>query len=239
MSKVKFIVMLLAGSLIMNSCGSLSETAKGSLLGGGGGAALGAVIGGLIGDGKGAAIGAGIGAAVGAGTGAIIGHKMDKAAEAASAIEGAEVEQITDNNGLQAVKVTFESGILFGSGASTLSTTAKSSLTEFANRVLKVNQDMDVKIYGYTENQGWRNSTVAQRKQKNLDLSQNRAQSVSSYLVSCGINPTQIKSIEGLGEEHPVADNSTPSGRQKNRRVEVYVYASAAMIQQAEEGTLQ
>ena len=191
----------------------MNNTTKGGLIGGGGGAALGAGIGALIGKGKGAAIGA--------------------------AIEGAQVEQVTDNNGLQAVKVTFDSGILFGTGAATLSSSAKASLSKFANNVLKQNADMDVDIYGYTDNQGWKNSTAEQSKQKNIDLSQQRAQSVSTYLLSCGVAPAQVKGVEGLGEENPVADNATAAGREQNRRVEVYMYASQEMIRQAEAGTLQ
>ena len=81
--------------------------------------------------------------------------------------------------------------------------------------------------------------TAAQSKQKNLDLSQERAQSVSTYLMSCGITSAQIKGVQGLGEDNPVADNSTAAGRQENRRVEVYMYASPEMIQQAEAGTAQ
>ena len=239
MRKTKFMAILLCVTMVLSSCGSMNNTTKGGLLGGGGGAALGAVVGGLIGKGKGAAIGAGIGAAVGAGAGVLIGKKMDKAAAEAAAIEGAQVEQVTDNNGLQAVKVTFDSGILFGTGAATLSTDAKASLSKFANNVLKQNANMDVNIYGYTDNQGWKNSTPEQSKQKNINLSQERAQSVSTYLLSCGVTGNQIKSVEGLGEENPVADNSTAAGRQENRRVEVFMYASAEMIQQAEAGTLQ
>ena len=239
MRKTKFMAILLCVCMILSGCGSMNNTTKGGLLGGGGGAALGAVVGGLIGKGKGAAIGAGIGAAVGAGAGVIIGNKMDKAAKEAAAIEGAQVEQVIDNNGLQAVKVTFDSGILFGTGASALSSEAKASLSKFANNVLKQNPEMDVDIYGYTDNQGWKNSTVEQSKQKNLNLSQERAQSVSTYLMSCGVAGGQIQKVEGMGEADPVADNSTAAGRQENRRVEVYMYASAEMIQQAEAGTLQ
>ena len=217
----------------------MNNTTKGGLIGGGGGAALGAGIGALIGKGKGAAIGAAIGAAVGTGAGVYVGNRMDKAAKQAAAIEGAQVEQVTDNNGLQAVKVTFDSGILFGTGASTLSSSAKASLSKFANDVLKTNTNMDVDIYGFTDNQGWRNSTAEQSKQKNIDLSQQRAQSVSTYLLSCGVAPAQVKGVEGLGEENPVADNATAAGREQNRRVEVYMYASQEMIRQAEAGTLQ
>ena len=236
MRKTKLMALLLCVTMILSGCASMNNTAKGSLLGGGGGAALGAVVGGIIGNGKGAAIGAGIGAAVGAGAGALIGNKMDKAAKQAAAIEGAQVEQVTDNNGLQAVKVTFDSGILFGTGAASLSSEAKASLSKFANNVLKQNTGMDVDIYGYTDNQGWKNSTAEQSKQKNLNLSQERAQSVSTYLMSCGISGNQIKTVEGMGEANPVADNSTAAGRQENRRVEVYMYASEEMIKQAEAG---
>ena len=239
MKKTKFMALLLCVTMVLSGCGSMNNTAKGGLLGAGGGAALGAIIGGIAGKGKGAAIGAAIGTAVGAGAGVIIGKKMDKAAAEAAAIEGAQVEQVTDNNGLQAVKVTFDSGILFGTGASNLSAAAQASLSKFANNVLKQNAGMDVEIYGYTDNQGWKNSTAEQSKQKNINLSQQRAQSVSSYLLSCGVPAAQVKGVTGLGEDNPVADNTTAAGREQNRRVEVYMYASQEMIQQAEAGTLQ
>jgi len=242
MKKTKFMVLLLCVSLVLSGCASMNNTTKGGLIGGGGGTALGTLLGGAVSSkkdkGKGRIIGAVIGAAVGAGTGILIGNRMDKAAKQAAAIEGAQVEQVTDNNGLQAVKVTFDSGILFGTGAATLSSSAKASLSKFANNVLKQNPDMDVDIYGYTDNQGWKNSTAEQSRQKNFDLSQERAQSVSSYLMACGITATQVKGVQGMGEDFPVADNSTASGRQENRRVEVYMYASPEMIQQAESGTL-
>lgn len=236
MNKMKLMVLFMSITILFGGCASMNNTGKGAAIGGGSGAALGAILGGVIGKGKGAAIGAAIGTAVGAGTGALIGKKMDKAAAEAKRIEGAQVEQITDNNGLQAVKVTFDSGILFSSGNSALSMAAKSSLSKFANNVLNQNKDMDVSIYGYTDNQGWKNSTAEQSRQKNQNLSQDRAQSVSSYLLSCGVASSQIKSVNGMGESDPVASNATAAGQQENRRVEVYMYASAQMIKNAEAG---
>ena len=219
MNKMKFMVLFMSITMIFSGCPSMNNTGKGAAIGGGSGAALGAILGGVIGKGKGAAIGAAIGTAVGAGTGALIGKKMDKAAAEAKQIEGAQVEQITDNNGLQAVKVTFDSGILFTTGNATLSAAAKSALSKFANNVLNQNRDMDVSIYGYTDNQGWRNSTAEQSRQKNLNLSQERA---------------QIKGVQGMGESDPIASNDTAAGREQNRRVEVYMYASEQMIKDAQ-----
>lgn len=207
----------------------MSKTGQGALIGAGGGAALGAVIGALAGN---TAIGTAIGGAVGAGAGAIIGKKMDKAKKEAEAIEAAQVETVTDTNGLEAVKMTFDSGILFATGKSELSPASKASLQQLAG-VLKNNADCDVAIQGYTDNQGWKNSTAEQSAQKNQVLSLDRATSVSAYLQALSVPATQIKSVEGFGQANPVADNSTEAGRTQNRRVEVYMYASQKMIQDA------
>jgi outer membrane protein OmpA-like peptidoglycan-associated protein len=56
---------------------------------------------------------------------------------------------------------------------------------------------------------------------------------VNNYLKSCGVSASQIKRIEGQGSSNPVADNSTEAGRKLNRRVEVYMYASEKMIDDA------
>lgn len=231
MNKMRVVVLTLCAGLIMVGCNNLG---KGTAIGAAGGAVVGAIIGKVAGN---TAVGAAIGTAVGAGTGALIGKHMDKVKAEAEAVKNAQVESVTDANGLQAVKVTFDSGILFPTSGSTLSATAKSSLTEFAN-VLKQNTDCDVTIQGYTDNTGWKNSTAEQSVQKNLNLSQQRAQAVTNYLTSLGVSSNQIRSTEGLGEANPVADNSTAAGKAQNRRVEVYMYASQAMIQAAEQGTL-
>jgi outer membrane protein OmpA-like peptidoglycan-associated protein len=227
MKSIKTLAIALCAGIVMVGCNNLQ---KGAAIGAGGGAILGAVIGKIAGN---TAIGAAVGGAVGAGAGAIIGKKMDKAKAEAQAVQNAQVESVTDANGLQAVKVTFDSGILFTTGSSTLSSTAKNSLTQFSN-VLKGNADCDVAVQGYTDNAGWKNSTAEQSQQKNLNLSQQRAQAVTNYLQSLGVSSTQIRSTTGFGEANPVADNSTAAGKAQNRRVEVYMYASQKMIQEAE-----
>lgn len=237
MKNLKFNAAVLASLMLFASC-NMNNTTKGGLIGGGSGAALGALAGKLIGkSGTGTAIGAAVGTAVGATAGVLIGKKMDKAKAAAEAVKNAQVESVTDANGLQAVKVTFDSGILFSTSSSALSSSAKTSLSEFAT-VLKDYSDADVAVKGYTDNQGWKNSTAAQSTEKNKTLSLQRAQSVESYLKNCGVSSSQIKSVEGLGEADPVADNSTADGQKQNRRVEVYLYASQAMIDAANAGTL-
>ena len=105
--------------------------------------------------------------------------------------------------------------------------------------MLKVNTDCDVAVQGYTDNAGWKNSTAEQSYQKNINLSQQRAQAVTNYLTSLGVSSNQIRSTTGFGEANPVADNSTAAGKAQNRRVEVILYASEAMIKSAEAGTLQ
>lgn len=227
MKKIKFFSLALCFALVVAGC---NNTQKGAGIGAGGGALLGAIVGKLAGN---TAVGAAVGAAVGTGAGVIIGKKMDKAKAEAEAVKNAKVEQVTDANGLAAVKVTFDSGILFSTGSSTLAPAAKNSLKDFAG-VLKNNADCDVAIQGYTDNGGWKNSTAAQSAEKNKALSLDRATAVSSYLLSLGVPAAQLKSVDGLGEANPVADNSTAAGMAQNRRVEVYMYASQAMINAAE-----
>ena len=199
-----------------------NDTQKGAGIGAAGGAVLGGIIGKIAGN---TAIGAAVGGAVGAGAGAYIGKRMDKAKAQAAQVANAQVESVTDANGLEAVKVTFDSGILFATGKADLSTSAKNSLAQFA-KVLNENKDCDIAIIGHTDSTG--SDAV------NQPLSVNRANSVNTYLKSCGVGSTQIKSVEGQGSSNPVADNSTEAGRKQNRRVEVYMYASQEMIQKAQ-----
>lgn len=225
----------MCGALLFSSCASMNNKTKGGLIGAGGGALLGGLIGKFAGN---TTVGAAIGTAVGTGAGLLIGNRMDKVKAAAAQVENAKVEAIQDKNGLAAVKVTFDSGILFKTGSSVLSASAKSSLNTFAQNVLNKNTDVDVDIQGYTDNVAWKNSTAEQSTAKNQVLSSERAQAVEAYLKSCGVNGKQIKSTAGYGENNPIADNATAEGREQNRRVEIYMYASQDMVNAAQNGTL-
>ena len=216
--KIKILSLLLCVGMIC----ACNNTQKGAGIGAAGGAILGAVIGHIAGN---TAIGAAVGGAVGAGAGAIIGKKMDKAKAEAEKVQNAQVEEVKDANGLDAVKVTFDSGILFQTNKADLSTTAKNSLAQFA-QVLNNNKDCDIAIIGHTDSTG--SDAI------NQPLSVSRANSVNNYLKSCGVSASQIKSVEGQGSSNPVADNGTAAGRKQNRRVEIYMYASEQMVKQAQ-----
>lgn len=208
----------------------MSNTGKGALIGGGGGGALGAGIGALIGGGKGAGIGAAIGSAVGAGAGALIGNRMDKQAKELQAqLKDAQVEQVQDQNGLAAIKVTFPGGILFPTNGTTLSASAQTELAQFAAS-LKQNPETNVQIYGYTDNTG---SMAA-----NTKVANGRALAVETFLLDSGIAQPRL-SYQGVPMADYVASNDTAAGRAQNRRVEIYITANQQMIDQANQGTLQ
>lgn len=219
----KFTTIFLCGAILLSSCG-MSNLGKGSLIGSGAGAAIGAGVGYLISkDGKGAAIGAAIGTAVGGGTGAIIGNQMDKKAKELEALENAQIETITDVNGLTAIKVTFPSGILFDFNKSSLSKEAKEELGIFAKEIADM-PDTDLTIWGHTDNVG--------TAEANQSVSEKRANAVAKFFKGKGIKEERLH-VEGHSFNEPIASNDTDEGRAKNRRVEVYITANEAMIEAA------
>ena len=226
MKKTKFMTLVMCLTLVFSGCSTKAGT--GALLGTGAGAVLGAIVGKIAGN---TAVGAAVGGAVGATAGTLIDKHMDKVkAQAEAELANATVQTVTDANGLNAVKVTFDSGILFDTNKYALKAASKNELANFAN-VLNNNTDCSVAVQGYTDSTG--------SDKVNNPLSQNRANAVANYLRSCGVSNNQLKSVQGFGSSNPVADNSTAAGRQQNRRVEVILYPSEAMIQAAQNGTLQ
>lgn len=223
MKKNQFIVAALAGSLLLSSCG-LSNTVKGAGIGAAAGGLLGTGIGKIAGN---TGLGAVIGTVVGGAAGTLIGSKMDKQKKALEEqlAKDAKIESINDG---QAIRVTFDSGILFATGKSQLNDASKTSLRKLAQNLAQ-NPQTNIQIVGHTDNTG--------SDRVNDPLSVSRATSVYNYLLGQSVASTRM-AYEGQGSRAPIADNSTAAGRQENRRVEIYILPSQAMIDAAENGTL-
>jgi OmpA-OmpF porin, OOP family len=80
--------------------------------------------------------------------------------------------------------------------------------------IMKAYPNVNVKIGGYTDNVG--------DDAYNMKLSQERANRTMNEIAKLGISPSRMEA-EGFGEQHPVADNSTEEGRQRNRRIDIRV----------------
>jgi outer membrane protein OmpA-like peptidoglycan-associated protein len=206
-------VVLLA-ALLLPGCASMTRTERGAAIG----AAAGGVLGGLIDDNT--TRGAIIGAVVGGTAGAVIGREMDQqAAELEAELANADVERIGEG-----IRVTFESGILFGFDSSELQSTARQNLGELGQSLLEY-PNTEVLIVGHTDSSG----TDAY----NQALSERRADAAAAYLVQRGVPRPRIRA-EGRGESEPKASNGDEVGRQLNRRVEVAIFASEAYREQLE-----
>jgi OmpA-OmpF porin, OOP family len=105
--------------------------------------------------------------------------------------------------------------LLFDTGSATLQPASQDQLHNIA-AILKAYPNVKLKIGGYTDNTG---DSAA-----NLKLSQDRADSVKAELITLGVASDRLDA-QGYGQDHPVADNSTEDGRQKNRRISMRVTA--------------
>ncbi len=200
---------------------NMSNTQKGVGIGAASGAVIGGVIGNNVGKGN-TALGAIIGGVVGGAAGGLIGNKMDKQArEIDEALPGAEVERVGEG-----IKLTLgENSVNFDLNKSSLTSTAKANLDKLVP-VFNDYKDTDIQIFGYTDSSG--------SDDYNLKLSEQRAASVKTYLVSKGINASRINTV-GRGEADPIASNDTKEGMSQNRRVEFAIIANEKMIQDAKE----
>ena len=204
-------------ALTLSGCANMSETQTDTAKGAGIGAVAGALLGAATGGSKGAATGAVLGGAVGAGGGYIWSKKMQdqKAAmERATAGTGVAVSQTTDNR----LKLDIPSDVSFDVGRSAIKPNFAPILNQFATS-LNQNPVTTVTIIGHTDATG--SDAI------NNPLSIDRADSARDYLVSRGVARTRI-ATDGRGSREPVADNNTQQGRDKNRRVEIYVAEQVA-----------
>ena len=199
------LLVVLALAIGAGGCASLNKKENGAIIGATAGAAAGVAV-------SGTAKGAIIGAAVGGTAGAVIGHQMDQQAKQIKAeVPGAIVERVGE--GLQ---VTFASGLLFDTESDVLHANARQNLSSLAGSLGKY-PNTDLLVVGHTDSKG--------TSEYNMGLSQRRAAAVVNYLVAQGVDRARLR-LTARGEGEPVASNDTEDGRQKNRRVEVAIYAN-------------
>jgi outer membrane protein OmpA-like peptidoglycan-associated protein len=195
----------------LSGCASWNRKEKGAAIGAAAGAGVGAVIGNQTGSTTRGAI---IGAVVGGTVGAVIGHQMDQQAkEIKQNIPGAIVTRVGEG-----IAVTFPNGLLYDFDSDAIRADAAQNLRTLAASLDKY-PNTDILIVGHTDNVG--------TDSYNQGLSQRRASSASSFLMSQGVSAGRLRST-GRGETEPIASNDDESGRQLNRRVEVAIYANAA-----------
>jgi len=186
------------------------KTKRGAIIGAVAGSVLGAVVGNNTGSGKskrGAIVGAVAGTAIGAGIGAY----MDKQERELRQIEGIDVYRTDDDE----LNVVVRNEVLFDYNSTGLRSGSKSTLREMA-QVFDRYDDTRIRIEGHADSTG--SSSYNER------LSERRASSVASYLENLGVGDSRLDTV-GFGESRPRSSNSTSSGRQKNRRVEIKVKA--------------
>lgn len=113
----------------------------------------------------------------------------------------------------EGIKFTLSSDLLFPVNSSYLTDKAKVELSKLA-KLMKNDTSKKIRVDGHTDSTGEANY--------NQWLSDKRAASVKKFLEDSGVTASRI-TIKGLGQTKPVADNKTPEGREKNRRVEVII----------------
>jgi outer membrane protein OmpA-like peptidoglycan-associated protein len=113
---------------------------------------------------------------------------------------------------VEAGKAIVLEGVVFETGKSAI-TPSTATVLEQAYNTLAQNPDIAVEIRGYTDNAG--------KLAANVKLSQSRAEAVRAWLVDKGVAAERI-TAKGFGPENPVAPNTTPEGKAKNRRIEFF-----------------
>lgn len=199
------VAVLIAGCTTNPDTGE-SQISKAALYGGIG-TLGGAVVGAATGGSKGALIGAAAGGATGAGYG-VYSDMQEKKLRDQLRNSGIEIQKEGKN-----ILLTMPGNITFESGNANMSSSFYKSLNAISNTLKEYDQS-SIKVVGHTDNTG--------DFEQNQILSEKRAMAVADYLVSQGILPQRVHHF-GLGSRSPIADNSTETGRQSNRRVEIEI----------------
>jgi SH3 domain-containing YSC84-like protein 1 len=119
-------------------------------------------------------------------------------------------DQVDVAQGLRNGRVTLQN-VHFATGKADITPDSEATLSKVA-QAMKDNSDWKIRVEGFTDSSGNRDS--------NLKLSEERAESVASWLADHGVDRSRL-TTKGYGEDRPVASNTTDAGRRKNRRVEL------------------
>ena len=210
--------LLIATSLLVSSCATYTgqtnapddpnRTRNDALIG----AAIGAVAGILSGDDalerrQRALVGAGVGAVAG---GAVGVYQDRQEAELRRRTAGTGIEVTRDGD---VIKLNLPDGVTFDFNRADLKPQFYPALDQVASTMAEYNQTV-VEVSGHTDSVG--------SDDYNQRLSEQRANSVSNYLVGKGLMRQRFE-VVGMGERYPVADNTSDDGRARNRRVEIRV----------------
>ena len=219
MNKFHILIPVLAITLGLGGCASMSREQQGAVGGATAGGVVGGAIGGIIGNRSGnAKEGAVIGGAAGAVLGAIIGQRMNQQKEELEQVPG--VERVEYDEQQQTIDMQMQ--IFFDFDKYDIKVTEAVKLQRLGDVFRKYPENIVV-IEGHTDSQG----TDAY----NLALSRNRAASVEIYLRQMNLNIASLSSV-GYGESQPIADNMTEAGRAQNRRVEIKITADPNRVPQ-------
>ena len=154
-------------------------------------------------------------AVAGTAAGAIVGAMMDKQERELRQIPGVDVSRTADNE----LNVTVKNDVLFDYNSAGAAVRVARIPPRDGERLREVSEHHESQVQGHTDSTG--SASYNQR------LSERRADSVANYLENLGVRNSRIDTI-GYGESQPRATNSTASGRQINRRVEIHVLANQA-----------
>ena len=216
-----FTIVLTFSMINRKAVDNANNKQKGAVIGAAGGAVLGAIIGNNVGKGGNGELGAVIGGVVGGTAGVLIGNKMDKQAQKIEEeIPGATVERVDDG-----IVVTFDenSGVYFDTDKYNINSPSQETLNKLANVFVEF-PDTNILVVGHTDSVG--------SEDYNMTLSKNRANAVTNYLIGKGLNSGRF-TTNWFGETQPMHDNSTASGRAKNRRVNVAILPNEQMVEDA------
>jgi len=223
---IKKIAVIATASTMLVGCNATknaNNTQKGAVIGAVGGALLGGILGNNVGKGGKSTEGIILGGVIGGVAGGIIGRKMDKQAEKIeNEVPGAIVKRVGEG-----IDVIFDenSGIYFATNKSNINTKSAATLEKLKGILLEY-PDTNIIVDGHTDSSG--------DDAYNLQLSKDRAMSVTNYLKTHGLDPNRF-TVNWHGETLPKYDNSTADGRKKNRRVELGIMANEKMRKEAEE----